>query len=137
MSQENVEAIRTLFEAFFRRDVKTMESFMAPEVEWDATRFAGLIPDLAGVYRGAEGTRNFWRTWLSSWKDLRFEYELRDTGEDVVALIHDQRQWGRHSGIETELPPYAWLYTLRGGKVIRASFYPDQESALEAAGLRE
>ena len=137
MSQENVEVVNALFEAFLRRDVKTMESLMAPEVEWDATRFAGLIPDLAGVYRGAEGTRRFWRTWLSSWKDLRFEYELRDTGEDVVALIYNQRQWGHHSGIETELPPYAWLYTLREGKVIHASFYPDQESALEAAGLRE
>jgi ketosteroid isomerase-like protein len=137
MSQENVEIIRALFEAFDRRDAKTMESFMAPDVEWDATRFAGLIPDLVGIYRGLEGTQSFWRTWLSSWKDLRFEYELRDTDDDVVALIRNQRQWGRHSGIETDIPPYAWLYTLRGGKVIRACFYPDQEQALEAAGLSE
>ena len=137
MSQENLAIIRVLFEAFFRRDAKTMEVFMAPEVEWDATRFEAVIPDLAGVYRGAEGTRSFWRTWLSSWKDLRFEYELRDSGDYVVALIRNQRQWGRHSGIETEIPPYAWLYTLRSGKVIRACFYSDQESALEAAGLKE
>jgi ketosteroid isomerase-like protein len=137
MSQENVEIIRALFEAFFQRDVKRMESLMAPEVEWDATRFAGLIPDLAGIYRGTEGTRNFWGTWLSSWKDLKFDYELQDAGDDVVALIHNQRQWGRHSGIETEVLPYAWLYTVRGGRVVRACFYPDQPSALEAAGLSE
>jgi ketosteroid isomerase-like protein len=137
MPEENLEVIRTLFDAFHRRDVKTMESLMDPDVEWDATRFVGLIPDLAGIYRGAEGTQTFWRTWLSSWKNLVFDYDLRDTGDDVVALIRNQRQWGRHSGIETEIPPYAWLYTIRGGRVIRACFYPDQESALEAAGLRE
>ncbi|MCE3266272.1 MAG: SnoaL-like domain [Solirubrobacterales bacterium] len=137
MSQENVRTIRALFEAFLRRDAQAMDSLMATEVEWDATRFDRLIPDLAGIYRSAEGTRTFWRTWLSSWKDLRFDYELRASGNDVVALIRNQRQWGHHSGIETEVPPYAWLYTLRGGKVIRACFYPDHESALEAAGLRE
>ncbi len=137
MSQENVAIVRVLFEAFIRRDVKAMEAFMAPEVEWDATRFAGVIPDLAGVYRGAEGTRRFWRTWLSSWKDLRFEYQLRDSGDHVVALVRNQRQWGRHSGIETEISPYGFLYTLRGGKVIRVCFYPDHQSALEAGGLRE
>jgi ketosteroid isomerase-like protein len=137
MTQKNVEVIRTLFDAFHRRDVKTMESLMDPNVEWDATRFVGLIPDLAGTYRGAEGTQTFWRTWLSSWKNLVFDYDLRETGDDVVALIRNQRQWGRHSGIETEIPPYAWLYTIRGGRVIRACFYPDQESALEAAGLSE
>jgi ketosteroid isomerase-like protein len=137
MSQENVDIIQTLFEAFRRRDVKTMESLMAPEVEWDATRFAVMVPDLVGVYRGAEGTQRFWRTWLSSWKDLVFEHEFRDVGDEVVALIRNQRQWGRHSGIETEVPPYAWVYTVRGGKVVRACFYPDHQSGLKAAGLSE
>jgi ketosteroid isomerase-like protein len=137
MSEENVDVIRDLFEAFNRRDVKAMESLMAPEVEWDATRFVGVVPDLAGVYRGAEGTQRFWRTWLSSWKELVFEHDLRDAGDEVVALIRNQRQWGRHSGIETEIPPYAWVYTVRGGRVVRACFYPDHQSALEAVGLSE
>jgi ketosteroid isomerase-like protein len=137
MSHQNVEIIQALFEAFQRRDVKTMESLMAPEVEWDATRFAGMIPDLAGVYQGAEGTQRFWRTWLSSWRDLVFEHEFRDTGDEVVALIRNQRQWGRHSGIETEIPPYAWVYTVRGGRVVRGCFYPDHQSALEAVGLKD
>jgi ketosteroid isomerase-like protein len=137
MSRENVEVVRTLIEAFFQRDRETMESLMAPDVEWDATRTAGLIPDLAGVYHGLEGTRAFWRSWLSSWRDLTFDYELRDGGDDVVVLISNQRQWGRHSDVETKLPPYSWVYTIRQGKVIRGCFYPDQESALEATSLSE
>jgi ketosteroid isomerase-like protein len=137
MSEENVEIVRALLEAFRRRDNEATVALTAPEIEWDATRFAGVIPDLAGVYHGIEGTQRFWRAWLSSWKELVFEYELRDAGDDVVALIRNQRQWGRHSGIETAIPPYGWVYTVRHGKVVRGCFYPDPESALQAAGLRE
>ncbi len=55
--------------------------------------------------------------------------------DDVVALICNQRQRGRHSGIWTELPPYAQVFILRDGKLVRWRTFPDQESALKAAGL--
>ena len=32
---------------------------------------------------------------------------MLDAGDDVVVLIGSQRQWGRHSGIATEFPPFA------------------------------
>jgi ketosteroid isomerase-like protein len=108
-----------------------------PDIEWDTTRIINLVPDLAGIYRGAEGTREVWRAWLSPWKELVFDYELRDAGDDVVQLVSNQRQWGRHSDVQTEIPPYAWTYTVRDGRVIRAVFYPDHRSALEVAGLSE
>jgi len=67
---------------------------------------------------------------------LHFEVEgVREAGDDVVLLIRNQRQWGRHSGIETETPPYGMVFTFRGGKVVRCRAYPDQKSAIEAAGL--
>jgi ketosteroid isomerase-like protein len=75
---------------------------------------------------------------LSAWRDVQFEIQdVRDAGDEVVVLIRNQRQWGRHSGIETELPPYGIVFTFRGGKVMRWSAYPDPESALEAVGLSE
>jgi ketosteroid isomerase-like protein len=135
MSEENVAIIRTLFGAFQRRDTEVMAALMSPEVEWDTAGLARLLPDLAGTYQGPEGTRAFWSAWLSSWQDLQFDYDLRDTGEKVVALIRNQRQWGRQSGIETEIPPYAWVYTLRDGRIVKGDFYADQESALEDLGL--
>jgi hypothetical protein len=54
-----------------------------------------------------------------------------------LALIRNQRQWGRRSGIATDVPPYGLVFTIRGGKVVRWRLYPEQRSALEAAGLRE
>jgi ketosteroid isomerase-like protein len=34
-------------------------------------------------------------------------------------------------------PAYAWVSTLRDGKVVRATLYIDRTEALEAAGLSE
>jgi ketosteroid isomerase-like protein len=53
----------------------------------------------------------------------------------VIVLIRNQRQSGRHTGICTELPPYAQVFTMREGKVVRRRTFPNQESALEAVGL--
>jgi predicted ester cyclase len=78
-----------------------------PEIEWDASNVGQLVPDLAGVYHRHEGVRTYWRRWLSAWSDLQFEIQdVVDAGDDVVLLIRNQRQWGRHSGIATEFPPY-------------------------------
>jgi ketosteroid isomerase-like protein len=141
MSQENVEVVLSMTEAFQRRDREALErSFdpLDPEVEWDASRLADVVPDIAGVFQGHDGVRDFWRRWLTAWRDLRFDIqEVLDAGDEVVSLIHNQRMWGRHSGIEVKFQPYGWVYTFRGDKIVRVRWYPDQESALEAAGLRE
>lgn len=71
------------------------------------------MSDLAGVYHGHDGVRRYWTTWLSAWQPIEeFDYELRDSGNDVVALITGQRNRGRHSGAEVEVAPWrqpGWL----------------------------
>jgi ketosteroid isomerase-like protein len=137
MSQENVEIVRMLAEGFQRRQHELAFEFYDPDVEWDSSRIEGVLPDTAGVFHGHEGVRTYWRNWLSAWSDLHFEIQdLRDAGNDVVLLVRNQRQWGRHSGLETEMPAYGMVFTFRDGKVIRWRAFPDHRSALEAAGLR-
>jgi ketosteroid isomerase-like protein len=136
MSQDNIETVRTLLEGFQRRDHEQAFAFYDPEIEWDASATAELIPDLAGRYHGHEGIRAYWRHWLSAWRDLSFDVEdVRAAGDQVVALIRNQSQVGRHSGIETALPPYALVFTFRDGKVVRWKSYTDQDDALAAVGL--
>jgi ketosteroid isomerase-like protein len=139
MSQQNVEIVRTLLEGFAHRQHERAFEFYDPEIEWDASRMAGGLPDdVSAVYHGHDGVRAYWRNWLSAWSDIDFEVQdVVDAGDEVVALIRNQRQWGRQSGIATEFPPYGLVFTIRGGKVVRWRAYPDQESALEAAGLLE
>lgn len=109
-----------------------------PEIEWDGTRSGGVVPELAKVLRGHEGVREYWRTWLSAWQPIEvWDYELRDAGENVVALISGQRNRGRHSGIEVELPPYALIFTIGDQKVVRGAMYADQREALATVGLEK
>ncbi len=138
MTQENVEIVRTLAEGFQRRQHERAFEFYDPEIEWDASAWADTNPDIAGVYHGHEGVRTYWRNWLSAWSDLQFEIQdVVDGGDDVVLLIRNQRHWGRHTGLKMELAPFGMVFTFRGGMIVRCRNFPDQQSALEAAGLGE
>jgi ketosteroid isomerase-like protein len=141
MSQENVELVKRLLEMFARREHEAVFEFYDPDIEWDASNFgmdsaSGVPDDLRGIYHGHEGVRTYWRRWLQAWADLEFDvHDVVDGGDDVVALIRNQRQWGRRSGIVTEMPPYGLVFTIRDGKVIRWRAFSDERSALMAAGL--
>ena len=145
MSQENVKTVRAVMEAYQQPEMMAalvdgeLDLELAdPQIEWDASRLTEMLPDLAEIYRGHEGVRTYWRRWFGAWKDLQFEIEdVLDAGEDVVVLIRNQRQWGRHTGICTQLPPYAQVLTMREGKIVRWRTFPDQMSALKAVGLEE
>jgi ketosteroid isomerase-like protein len=58
MSEENVELVRTGYEAWNRSDLDGVLAVFAPDVELVTTRlFVGLDP----VYRGHDGFKKFWR----------------------------------------------------------------------------
>src|SRR6476646_6795134 len=145
MSQENAELVRAATEAV--KNAEAIErlargefdfSFIDAELEWDATGMMDVVPDLADVYWGHEGFRSYWRRWLEAWRYIEFDVQdVLDAGDEVVVLICNQRQWGRHTGIASELPPFALVYAFRDGKVVRFRAFPDHESALKAVGLAE
>ncbi len=135
MSQENVDVVRELLESFDARSHSYAFEVYDPDIEWDASRHPAI--DLARVYRGHEGVREFWRGWLSAWETISFEIvDLVDAGDDVAAFIH-QRNRGRATGIEVDVAPYALVFTFRQGKVIRWCIYSDIDEALEAVGLSQ
>jgi ketosteroid isomerase-like protein len=136
MSEENVALVRELLEMFDRREHERAFDFYDPEIEWDASNMGETLPDLAGVYHGHDGVRRYWRRWLEAWSDIDFDIaELLDAGDDVVAVIANQRQWGRHSGAMTEVSGYALVFTIHNGKVTRWRQYPSREEAVKAVGL--
>ena len=139
MSKEQVEIVRTLFDTFARRDHEAAFDYYDAEIEWDASRARQVGDvDTARVYHGHDGVRAYWRRWLSAWEDVEAtEVEFVDAGQTVIALVHQQRQRGRVSGIESNFPPYALTFTIRNGKVVRWVFYPTQTEALEASGLEK
>ncbi len=140
MSERNVETVRRIYEGFpaiqdglRRGDMPIGEPF-AEDVEWDASEMG--LPDLGdGRLRGHEGVRRFWIVWLAAWEDVSFDYELHDAGNQVVAVIGDQRMRGTEIGISSGR--YAQLWTFEDGEIVRWKMYRDWHEALEAAGLSE
>jgi ketosteroid isomerase-like protein len=147
MSQENVELVRRLQPA---PDVDLTDLFLRGEEEEAAAAradpavletftedFVCVFHNLSSEPRpGVVGLRQAWLDWLEPWESYRVEIErLADAGDRVLVFSRD---FGRRPGIEGEVElKGSAVWTVRGGKVARAEFFPDRAKALEAAGLSE
>ncbi len=131
MSEENVETVRRLYEAFDRGDVPAALRFFDPEVEMDAShRVDGRVG------HGREELTAILAEWLGTWEGWREEIEeIRDLGDQVLVLS-TQYGRGKESGVGWE-NRFAMLYEIERGKITRWTIYDDPQEALEAAGLRE
>jgi ketosteroid isomerase-like protein len=143
MSQENVEMVRAMFEAFLAEETAYDALTRLPGEElWDAQIVFDIsvaeMPDASGVFTGVEACRGFWREWLAAWDALEFEYELVDAGDRVVALINNQRMRGRSTGLEISIGgDYAHVLTFREERIVHWKIYATQQEALKAVGLSE
>jgi ketosteroid isomerase-like protein len=139
MSQENVEIVRRLIEAWNRNEqervvpLERVIPFLDPAVIFDATR---RIID-PKTYAGIEGIRAMLAERDEVWGEFRMEpAEFVDAGDRVV-VIGRRVGKGRGSGVDVN-QPMADVFTLHGGRIVRCEIgYSDRAEALEAAGLRE
>ena len=132
MSQENVEIVRRVYEAFDRLDephvLGMLETGLVdPDAELD---FGTAYPD-GPVVRLATLSR-FLDT-MPWGRSLRFEPEsFRATSADQVLVFVRLHAVGGESGVEVE-GRYAHLLTLRDKRVVRVEVYSSRTEALEAA----
>jgi ketosteroid isomerase-like protein len=133
MSQENVEIVRREYEHFSRTGELTQDLYAA---EFEFHDFAGAPHP---TRRGFEE----WRQWA---RDVREAFggftlepqELLDCGDQVVAVVFLRGQ-ASGSGIDLEQiqPPFAAVWTLRDGKIVRGQVLSSKAEALATVGLRE
>jgi ketosteroid isomerase-like protein len=132
MSEENVEIVRSNFEAAKRRDWDALFRNSHPDVEL-TTPARGIN---AGTYRGREECQGFWEDLASAFETTSAEPErLVDSGDQVVAVVRSHLQPKGSSG-EIELRT-GFLWTFRDGKVASLRLFAKPEEALEAVGLSE
>jgi ketosteroid isomerase-like protein len=132
MSEENVQIVRRILDARNRRDMDTVMSYAAPDIEFDLSASAGTF---AGVYRGHQSLLRLWAAWSEVFSHMHWEAEeLIDAGEAVVVPVRFHAR-GRGSGVET-VTRAVHVYWLRDGQVVRYRQLPDRATAFAAAGLR-
>ena len=131
MSQENVEAVRAVYERWGEGDFQTGLDLLDPHVvlvhepEFES----------GGPSYGIDAVVAFTRGMLEAWTQFTIEAEeIIDAGETVVVGVH-QRGVGRGSGVATDLH-YFMVWTFRASKVVRFDSIRQRAEALEAAGLQ-
>ncbi len=128
MSQQNVDLIRGLYDAFAKGDVPAVLGGMDPGIEWNEAEsfpYADRNPYI-GPQAVLEGV--FMRI-MTDWEAFCVVTEsVLDAGEVVVAL---GRYKGKHRTTGKDLDAqHAHIWWLRDGKVTRFQQYVDTAQAL-------
>jgi ketosteroid isomerase-like protein len=131
MSEENVDLVRAMYDAFSRGDADAALAYFDPAVVVDARhRVDGRVGE------GHEQLIAILGEWLGTWEDWREDVEEIRSLDDGVLVVSTQRGRGKGSGIEWE-GRFAMLYEMEGGKITRWTIYDDPQEGLTAAGLAE
>ena len=130
-------SLRLASEAYNRRDLDAVVIGFHPELEYHPGREwveSGLVEP---CYRGSEGYREYVASTSEVWGKENYikPVEVIDLGERIVLLAHVPMR-AQASGVSlTEA--FAYIATLKEGRVIHLQEYFDHGEALEAAGLPE
>ena len=135
MSQENVEVIERLIEAFDRHDVSTLEALCHSDFEFVSLLTAVDAGD--ATYRGATAWADYFEAIDATWSEWRSDnIRLFDAGGDRLACLFHMVGTGKLSGVPIKRA-VGITYQLRDGRVWRMRTYLEPADALEAVGLSE
>jgi ketosteroid isomerase-like protein len=132
MSEENVESMRAVIDAFNRRGVEALTALLAAEAEIVPIRAA--LEDT--VYHGPDAVAEWYGAVDESWEELMVEFEGARDGGDLVVGLGRLRGRGRESGAPIDIEA-ASVAHFRDGLITKLQFFTNRAEALEAAGLSE
>ena len=128
MSDENVEIVRRMFEAYEREGAGGGMEALDPGVVWH--------PADEAPQHGIDAALAYMERWEAEWEELSTVPEqFIDAGEIVFVAVRFSGR-GKMSGVEVDALGYE-LYTLREGRVVRMDEFTERDEALRAAGLSE
>src|SRR5919109_1915944 len=135
MSQENVETVRVILEAWSRGDWDAALKDASPDLVIDNSTAIG---EWRGVHRGHDAIRRMWERFTEPWEKVEIEVtEVIEARDDLVVVSTRARFVGR-DGIELPGPTRSgWVWRFRDGQVVHTAIYNSLDDALEAAGLSE
>ncbi len=135
MSQENIDLVVGNLEAFNETgDVAAAFANADPEIEFEISTQAGRESADFRVYRGIDEVKSAVREILSEFDNARFEiHEVRDRGDRVVAIL-ELFMRPKGSSAEISTGRFGYVYTLRGGTVVRIQDFTHPEDAWNEIG---
>jgi ketosteroid isomerase-like protein len=128
-SEDNVEIVRRLVEAFYARDTQVALSILDRDMTFESA-FAE-----AKTYKGVGEFAQYRHDVDEAWGEWRSEDD-RFLRVNQARVLHLYRIVGRGRGSGVPVSQdIAILWTLGGGRVVDGKVYLDQREACRAAGL--
>jgi ketosteroid isomerase-like protein len=128
--EENVDVVRAGYDAINREGPDAARRYMHPDIVLEMPE--GMID--AGSYHGRDALMRVWHAYFDEFDEFRWDVERLFGVDDRVFLEVRERGRGRQSGARVDWQRW-WVYTVRGGLIVRAEFCPDEAGALEAVGV--
>ena len=126
MSEENVELVRRIYDAWEREE--SARDFIAADIEYVNPSYA-VEP---GTRRGRKSLASV----RDTYKDFKIKVErIIDAGDETVVLAHYTAS-GSVSGVPLA-GEHGYVWTVRDGLAVRFRWFQSHREALEAAGLSE
>jgi ketosteroid isomerase-like protein len=122
------EIVRTLFEAFSRRDLQSAVELMHPDIVFQPMTAA--VTRAGEPYRGHEGIRRYTEDVERHWERLTIRLkQIRSAGRAVVALGLVS---GSGSGGSFEDAPTTWVMKFKDGRVAHVQIFSDERYVTSA-----
>lgn len=132
MSQEDVEVVERLIDAFNAKDLDLFAELTAPDFEWSPS----MVAIEGEVFVGRAGIETYFGRMSDGWDSFRLE-------DGVLSDLGNRVHWsgrlegrGRISGALIS-EPLDILYGLRDGKISSMRSFLDHDEAVRAMGLEE
>jgi ketosteroid isomerase-like protein len=128
MSQENVELVRQVIEAFNSGDIERVVGLIHRDFEASVPPQFSAEPD---IYRGHQGIRRYFDSFNDAMTEVHFEQgAFTEAGEAVVVTVRLSAK-GRSTGIAVE-QQLAQVFTARDGKLLQIRSYASLPEALQS-----
>jgi ketosteroid isomerase-like protein len=127
MSEENVQLIRRIYEAWDREE--SAGEFISEDVEYVNPGYA--------VEPGTRRGRKSFAVVRDTYGDFALEVErFIDAGEEDVVVLAQYTGSGRSSGVPVA-GEHGYVWTVRDGVAVRFCWFQSHREALQAAGLAD
>lgn len=132
MSQDNVELVKSAFDAWNRGDIEAFAGHASEDVAW--LEVSGRPEGAPSARLGRDRMRRSLEALFDAWESYHIEVErLEDVGDRVLAVVREVAR-GRASGVEID-GRWGYLITVEHGQIVRIEAYRDAAVALQMAGL--
>ncbi len=129
MSAENVELVRVIHDGWARGDFRAGSELYSADFAWD--QHAEAVEP--GSRRGVE-VRAALRNIFEVYDDYRIEAEEFIDGGDQVVVVARSTGVAKTSRMELD-QTFAFVWTVREGRLARLQVFTDRDDALRTAGL--